>query len=427
MRGFLLPLRATIVGCVGLCTASAGAQDPPAPPPQVTDAEAGPTMEGEIVAPEGTDESKRKMGWSPGIAIGATFNLVNTQSVVGQPDGTTLNIGGGLDASLEFNEGMHEWRNMLLAAAGTTRTPAIDEFVKTNDGLAFESIYLIHVIESFGPFARFGLNTQMFPATDIRPAAVDYVVKNVDGTTTNFTGRRLALTGPFEPLTLRESLGVFWQPLRSDRISLETRVGFGAIETFASGLAVTDDSATPELEVTELDDSYMIGGEGVLNVWGFFDNDKRISYIAGVTVLAPFVTSTLPEGDDRNLGELINFEGVAGLNAKLFDWAAVSYRLNVTRQPLLIDEFQISNMLLLTIGAAWGSKAPEPEPPPPCDCSAQPVVLEPKSSTEAPTNGPLATPPTAPAPLPEPAQPAPEPDAAPDADPDAEPEPEPEG
>jgi hypothetical protein len=349
-----------IVAALLLTGRAALAQEPI---PKVADDAGGPAQEAKTEAAAKVEEGKRKEGWDPGIAIGASFNLVDTRSVVGQVDGTTVTVGGALDAALEFNSGMHEWRNSLLATAGTTRTPSIDEFVKTNDGLAFESIYLLHVLEIFGPFARFGLNAQMFPSTDVQPAAVDYVVANLDGTTSNFTGRRLALTDPFEPLMLKESLGVFVQPVRGLRLELEGRAGLAAQETFAAGaLAITDDDATAPVEVSELDDNFAVGAEGVVNAWGFFDEGKRASYTVGLGVLVPFVTSELPPGDDRNLGELTAVEGLLGLNAKLFDWASLGYRLVVLRQPLLLDEWQVSNTLLLTISAAFGSKAPEPEP-----------------------------------------------------------------
>jgi hypothetical protein len=399
-----------------LLTNAAVAQDDPVPTPE--DAKVEGTVEAEVLAD--AEEKKRKDGWAPGIQLGASFNLVDNRSVVGQIDGTTITLGGGIDAALDFNSGIHEWRNSLVAAAGVTRTPSIDEFVKTNDGLRFESIYLMHIYEIFGPFARFALNSQMFAANDIQATPVNYEVSNLDGTTDNFTGRRLALTDPFRPTTLRESLGVFLQPVRMTQITLETRVGLGALQTFASGFAVNDDGDTADVvEVEELDDSFMVGGEGVLNMWGFFDDAKRLAYTAGIGVLVPFVTSELAEDDDRNLAELTALEANVGLNAKLFDWASLGYLLTVNRQPLLVDAFQVSNSLLITIGAAFGSKAPEPEKPV-CDCEkAQPVVLEPKSSTEA-----TETKPGEPAPAGTAAEPAPA-EAAPAEPAPAEPGPEP--
>ena len=354
----------TVLVALGICS-SAAAQDEP---PTVSEDAGGPAQEAKTDAAAKAESGARVEGWSPGLAVGASFNLVDSRSVVGQQDGTSFTFGGGLDAALELNSGMHEWRNGVGVSLGMTRTPALDEFIKTNDGLSFESIYLLHVIEIFGPFARFALNTQMLDATDVQPSAIDYVVANLDGTTDNFTGRRLALTDPFQPLTLKQSVGVFVQPLRERIIELEARAGLGAQETFAEGgLAITDDDATDPIEVTELDDSFQVGAEVVLNIWGFFDEQKRIAYTAGVGALFPFVTSDLPEGDDRGLGELVVVEANLGLNVKILDFASLTYKLDVMRLPLLVDETQVSNSLLLTIGGAWGSKAPEP-PPEKCPC-----------------------------------------------------------
>ena len=355
----------------------------------------------------------RPPGWTPGIALGASFNLVDTRAVVGQQDGTTITFSAAIDAALDFNEGIHEWRNALKAAAGVTRTPSLDEFIKTNDVLSFETIYLAHLLEIFGPYARASFNTTMFPSTDLRAAPVTYSVANVDGTTTEYVGRRLHLTDPFQPFTLRQGAGVFIQPVKRDEVTFEGKAGFGAQETIASGLAVSDDAATPVLEVKELDDSYAIGAEAIANAWGFMDPAKRISYSVGVGVLFPFKTSELAAGDERGLIDLVSVEGHVGINVKLFDWASLGYKLSVLRDPLVIDEWQVSNNLLLTIGAAFGSKAPAPPPPPPpCDCEKQPPPpAEPAKSDAAPPPPPAAPPPAPPAAPPPPPEPAPAPPA----------------
>ncbi len=352
---------------------------PPPPPVQPTDTAPAPATKGRSEGVQKPDDQKRPEGWSPGIAFGGTFNLIDSRSVVGTQDGTTLTLGLALDASLEFNHGKHEWRNALKAGAGATRTPSLDEFVKTADGLSFESIYLFHALEIFGPYARASLTTPMFQTLDIRPAAVTYDVANIDGTTSQFIGRRFALTDPFDPLVLRQGIGAFVQPVNTDQIKFEAKAGVGAQESVASGYALTDDSATPNIEVTELDNSFAVGAEVVANAWGFFDTTKRVSYSVGAGVLFPFVTSSLPEGDDRSLIELASFEGNVGLNVKLFDWATLGYKLNVTRDPLVVDEWQVSNNLLVTIGAAFGTKAPAP--PPKCDCTKECAAQTPPPAT----------------------------------------------
>src|SRR5437016_3963145 len=63
------------------------------------------------------DTSKRKAGWTPGLSIGGSFNLLDSRNVVGQQDGTALSLGAAIDAELAFNSGKHEWRSTLEAAA----------------------------------------------------------------------------------------------------------------------------------------------------------------------------------------------------------------------------------------------------------------------------------------------------------------------
>ncbi len=405
---------------------SAGVLAQDAPPKPVDDA-GGAAQVGKSDAVAKPDAAAaRPPGWSPGIALGATLNLLDSRSVVGVQDGTVFNIGAVLDSELLFNKEIHEWRNSLKAGAGASLTPALGEFVKTSDGLHFESIYLLHVVEIFGPFVRFAYDTQMFPGLDVRAAPVSYAVQNLDGTTTNYTGRRLYLTDPFVPSTFKESIGVFVQPLQEEWMKLEGRAGLGAQEGLVAGnLAIQDDAATADVvEVKELDDFYQIGGEAVVNAWGFFDKEKRASYSVGVGVLVPFAASELPAGDDRSLVELTSFEGLAGLNVKIFDWASLTYKFSAVRQPQMVDDWQITNSLLLTIGAAFGTKAPVP-PPPPCDCAATPPAPPPPpaDSPPKPAAEPAPKPAEPPAPPPPAAPPPPPPDAPPPPAPPAPPNP----
>jgi hypothetical protein len=414
LRTRSIPITITALAFIPVVSSPAAAQDDLAKP--LPAAEVGPAQKGKLVIkPE--DAAERPPGFTSGLAFGAQFQIANSRSVVGQTDGTSVTIGAAFDGVIEYNRGPHEWRSTLLAGAGSARTPSVDRFIKTRDSLAAESIYLYHVLPAFGPFGRVAMSTQMFSAYDVRGAPTLYSIKRVSGTTDELYGGNLALTDPFRPLTIKESLGAFVQPLTSDRIRLEIRGGLGAHETFAAGqLAIDDDDATSVTEAVELNDSYQVGGEAVLNAWGTFDAAKRVSYTAGLSVLVPFATSDLAEGDERSKLDLTAIELTAGINVKLFEWASLDYKLAVTRQPLLVDATQVSNNLLLTIGFGLGSKAPEPPPEPP-KCEPVPPAAAPVPAA-APAAGPAAAPAAAPAPTPAPTPaPAPAPAPAPDAQP----------
>jgi hypothetical protein len=54
-----------------------------------------------------------------------------------------------------------------------------------------------------------------------------------------------------------------------------------------------------------------------------------------------------PTGTDA-----LNSEFTIGVNVKLADWAGLDYAFKAVRYPLIVDDWQISNSLLLSITAA---------------------------------------------------------------------------
>ncbi|WP_434045573.1 MULTISPECIES: hypothetical protein [Sorangium] len=383
-------------------------------------------METKYVEAPATDPG-RVEGWSPGLLLGGTFNLANNRSVVGQADGTGVSAGFMLEGSLDFNQAAHELRMTLGAGAGVTRTPALDTWVKTRDALAFEAIYLYHVVPWFGPFGRFALDTQMFPGSDPRSAPTTYAITRADGTTEAITGTRLHLSDPFQPVTLKQSLGVFVQPVNRESILVEARAGAGAQEVITSGvLALGDDDGTPDVEVSELSSYNQLGAEAVIEASGAL-REKQITYRAGIAALLPIVYSDLDAGDERGALDLMNVDIVGALSFKLVEWASLDYQLHVVRQPQLIDAWQVQNNLLLTLSYAVGSKVPGL---PPCvPCRPVPTKAEPAPApvaTPAPEPAPAPTPAPEPAPAPAPeAAPTPAPEPAPAPAPDAAPAPAP--
>lgn len=322
-----------------------------------------------------------------------TFSLTDTDNVVGQPDGLTLNFGVKMDSHVDVIHDNHEWRNTVLLNAGLTKTPILPEIVKTTDALAFESIYLYHIRPSFGPFARFRLDTQMFGGTDVRPTPVNYKVSYADAdrqptqtcdpsSTTPCTSAKLPLTDAFQPLSLKESIGMFAQPYKSVPFTVEARLGLGAQEIFANKqFAVTDVADTPDncpasgdptqkslipcIEVSQLSDVLQLGLEANLEAWGSLQNERIVYRVFG-GIMAPFAHGALPKvytdaGGKDDVGQLTNVDVGANVSLKLVEWASVAYEFKAVRVPALLpDRFQVRNTLLLTMGFGVSNKPPAP-------------------------------------------------------------------
>ena len=54
--------------------------------------------------------------------------------------------------------------------------------------------------------------------------------------------------------------------------------------------------------------------------------------------------------DHKPIGDRINVSLEAALSFKLVEWASVDYQLAVLRQPQVVEEWQVTNQLLLTFG-----------------------------------------------------------------------------
>ena len=298
-------------------------------------------------------KKKEDQGWKGRLRIGASLAFSNSSNVVGQQDGNTFTIGLALDAGLDYVLGAHDWRNSLTIAEALTSTPQIDAFVSTTDRLFFESLYSYKALPwlgpfgPFGPFGRFALDTKLLSGFDHRAAPVDYLIAGDD--IPKKGKKRLQLTSPFEPLTLKQSVGGFVRPYDAEYARVDLRAGVGFREIFADGgLVVKDDDATPEIEVGRLHDYQLIGAELAAYVQGEV-YDKKIAYKVGGEVLFPFL-DTAPSSKGKDFADTIDVELGAKISFRIVEWASVDYELKALRQPQLVEEWQIQNNLLLTIG-----------------------------------------------------------------------------
>lgn len=364
----------------------ASAQQPAVvPPPAAPAAVPGSATAIQGVTPVFADKpdfkAPRKVtGWDTRLSLGGTVSFANNSNVAGQISGSSLSLGLKMDAANDYNSGDHEWRNTLVVGAGITRTPIIDEFVKTNDVLNLETTYLYHIVDWFGPFVRGQMLTSMFPGRDVRAGQATYTVTEVDGTTKTLAGKStdcapammggpvpsscrtsLSLSDGFRPLTFKESVGLFVQPYQSEPATFELRGAFGAQEVIAANqlsLSATQDPTKP-VALTRLSNANQAGPELALSVWGTVV-EKRVIYKANADVLVPALHSALPHGDTRSAVQLTNIQLDAAISFKLVEWASLDYQFRALRQPQVIDTFQIQNALLLTFGLNYPGKSPPP-------------------------------------------------------------------
>lgn len=310
-------------------------------------------------------EDDAPQGWNPTLAGTATVNVVSNSNVVGQVDGLSTLFGVGVAGGADYTRGRHVLRNTLAIAESFARTPVVDEFVKTSDVVQLEGLYNYFFNKNLGGFGRLALQSALFSATDVRGTETSWVEKRSDGTTTPLATNafRQQLAGSFAPFTINESAGLFANPTNNEKLSLSVRLGLGGRHTFASGvLLIDDDSATANLiELLRLSDVHQLGAEAFAGATGKLQ-DGKVTYKAGLSVLAPFVNN---DKFDRGISKLtrVGFEG--NLTFNVFDWMSLVYSVLVVRDAQLFPEgnelTQVQNNLLLTFKYAFVKKKETPK------------------------------------------------------------------
>ena len=294
--------------------------------------------------PVKVDRSKVKdIGWDTQLSIGASTALAHNSGVVGQVDGGTFTLGAQLEGGLAYLMGVHEWRNTLKIAETINRTPVIDEFIKTTDLIKFDSIYLFRIpaLPWVGPYLRFQLDMEAFASYDVRAEEVTYAIAGAP----QQRGRKLRLSDPYKPLTLKETLGMYAKPYVKDFLAVEVKLGLSARETFADGQLAIDDDATTAgiIEVKPLATFVQGGPSAGLTLKGQL-KEKRIAYYFDAETMLP----VLNDSETKSAVDLLNVSLELGVSFKLFPWMSLDYQMRAIREPQLIDIFQVQNSVLLT-------------------------------------------------------------------------------
>ena len=298
---------------------------------------------------EGEDDfgdGDRPEGLHGNLGVEASFNLVSNHNRVGQADGLSLHLGGGLNGDLDYFQGDHALRNTLNYNTSWARTPSLEKFVKNNDLAELESLYNYYITDWMGPFARASVETSAFRTNFVTPGQREYEITRIDGTTDTVTTDQLRLADPFRPIELFESVGVSLEPVRDERLSARMRLGAGGRQSFTRGvLSVTDEPSAEEAgTVRELDNVIQAGAEAFVGLEGRFP-EQRIQYRVGATSLVPLINN---DETERTALELTRIGLTANARVALFDWMGLNYNLRVLNDPQLVEGVQVQNSLLLT-------------------------------------------------------------------------------
>lgn len=302
-------------------------------------------------------KKKKKLtadGWHKSLKAGFSFAFAQNQGVVGIPDGITIALGLQLNGKLLYRKGGHEWVSTLNIVHTESKIPNIDPFIKAADQFDLMSLYQYRFkprIKWLGVFAGLRVVTPLLPGNYVPQEDQPLLLHYLDGTAVPdvATGqKRYRLTRSFAPLVFRQFLGALAKPLEKDWLDVDVRLGLGSREVWTrQGFVVKNDDTTPELDLVQMQD-YVEGGVELQLALTGHAFGKLLSYGLNVDVMFPFANNA---ETDLKGAELINTEIKAVLGIKVFSWASLNYTLSVVRAPLIVDEWQVVNSLMLSITA----------------------------------------------------------------------------
>ena len=296
-----------------------------------------------------TADKKKKDGFSLDANVGFSFALNHTSNIVGVEDGVTLQLGLNVGLKARLISGQHDWENVFNLQHAQTKTPQLSRFVKSLDLLEFTSTYLysLESIPWLGPFGRFKFTSNIANGDAV------FVAPNGQETVQR-------LTGPFEPMVLRESLGAFAKPADEKDLKVDIKLGVGAqhIIVFEGVRLIGDEplAQNPALDASDPNQRYLFATERLLNSTDLGGEleltssgtliDPVLTYKFGGNIFFAFFSTS-----DKELSgiDLLNFEAYAGISLKIAKWLSVDYNFNIRRIPAVQDEVQIQNQLLLNV------------------------------------------------------------------------------
>ena len=294
--------------------------------------------------------AKQKDGWTKKLDVGATGAANSSDNVVGSADGATYQIGVVLQGEAKLKAGQHAWNNELKLQHAQTRTPVIDQFVKSSDVLDFSStwLYSLGSIDWMGPYARLKLNTQVLEGYDVRAGDINVVKTELDGTeakSVTADGEITDVTGFFEPLILTEGAGLFANPWEDKEFTLQAKVGAAMQQIIVQdGYAVAGyDADTKTVKLKRLETSNQAGAELEVAAKGQMTTD--VSWKTKATFFFPVVSNV--DTDFEGL-DALNSDLSGSVSVKLAKWASLDYVLSIKRVPLVLDEWQVQHGLLLS-------------------------------------------------------------------------------
>ena len=274
--------------------------------------------------------------WKIQVKVGINFSFAHNYQVAAIQDGSTIQVGALLGSKFTYESGLNKWETLLDVQETFSWNSQTDEFTKAVDIAKLKSEYSRKFAnpEWLSAIAGVTAETQLLEGEINREAPVNVTYKGETRTVD-----RLKITDPFEPLTLRESVGLGAEPYKKDEFELKLRLAAASQQIFVQGGQVILEDDGTNIVIGDLEDSVQGGTEGEVQLKGLLVKDI-ISWFSNFNIFLPLV------GSEDSGDPTIKIKG--GVSAKLSKWFALEYSISLDYVPLVSTKIQVQNNMLLT-------------------------------------------------------------------------------
>ncbi len=303
-------------------------------------------------------------GWFNHLNLSLGITSGSQKDVVGSTDGFTSSQTLKTDVKSYFKQGDSEWRNDLMLNLSRSTTPLLPRYVKSADSLSLNSIYLFHIPSApqIGPYAELEAKTQALPSEEVRASEVTFIKLDENGLvkSTSANETKMKTQDAFKPITLKETLGMFYFPYASDALKVESQLGLGGRQTIAKGqYTLADVPETSEIELAPMKDQKELGSEAKLVLSGSGD-EGRLVYKLQSSVFIPMQRDNESQLDkDLSGWEKRSWDLLASLTVKTYSWLAMEYQYELKRNYSLSPKIQRNSTFMLTASTSVGNEPPK--------------------------------------------------------------------
>jgi hypothetical protein len=204
-----------------------------------------------------TEENPLNIRWS----VGASLPFAKSENVVGANNQTSSGLDVFFDNYISYQRGDNYFSNILEVEGGFSKIDPEGQptlpLTKTRDRLRVDTFYTRFVLPRFGPYARFGLLTNMFESNTLFTEDSNAIRIFKDGTTQEEfvpANTHFRTGDSFAPVNLRQGAGANVRLIQNRIFILDVRAGVGFRQFLINdSFFLDDDPATEALEYVQLE------------------------------------------------------------------------------------------------------------------------------------------------------------------------------